>query len=57
MKTVEEYFEDWLDGVMAYSPLETRREFAKKTGTNFSDLRWAFVMGYVRGQESMMERK
>lgn len=52
--TIDEAFEEWLDGWMV---AETRREFAKKTGANFDDLRWAFIAGYTKGQDSMMEKK
>lgn len=51
---MDEVFEMWLDGWMVS---ETRREFAKKTGANIDDLRWAFLSGYVFGQQSMMEKK
>jgi hypothetical protein len=51
---MDEDFEQWLDGRM-FS--ETRREFAKKIGANFDDLRWAFISGYISGQQSMMEKK
>lgn len=51
---MDEVFEMWLDGWMV---AETRREFAKRTGANLDDLRWAFIAGYVSGQRSMMERK
>lgn len=51
---MDEVFEMWLDGWMI---IETRREFAKKTGANFDDLRWAFISGYISGQQSMMEKK
>ena len=51
---MDEDFEQWLDGWM-FS--ETRREFAKRAGADFEDLRWAFLSGYVFGQQSMMERK
>lgn len=54
---IDEAFEDWLDGVMVTRKCETRREFAKKTGANFADLKWAFTMGYICGQESVIERK
>lgn len=51
---MDEDFEMWLDGWMV---AETRREFAKRAGADFEDLRWAFAAGYVCGQRSMMERK
>jgi len=57
MKTADEAYQGWLDEVMVPSFVETRREFAKKTGANFADLEWAFVMGYVCGQDSLMEIK
>lgn len=54
---MDEDFEMWLDGWMVGGRKETRREFAKKTGANLDDLRWAFISGYISGQQSMMEKK
>lgn len=54
MKTVDEAFQQWLDEPMLSGMYaETRGVFAKKTGTRVSDLKWAFIMGYCRGQDSM----
>lgn len=57
MKTAEEAYQDWLDEPMAASWRHTRRQFAMKANVNFNDLNWAFVMGYTRGQQSMMEKE
>lgn len=54
---MDEDFEMWLDGWMVGVRKETRREFAKRAGADFEDLRWAFAAGYICGQRSMMERK
>lgn len=54
INTVEEAFQQWLDEPMLSGIYaETRRIFAKKTGASISDLKWAFCMGYCRGQDSM----
>jgi len=55
MKTLEEIFQEWLDEPMLGVYAATRLEFAKKSGVKVSDLRWAFCMGYCRGQDSMSE--
>jgi len=55
MRDADEAYQDWLDEPMAAQWSHTRRQFAKKVGTNFNDLSWAFVMGYTRGQQSMVE--
>lgn len=56
--TVDEAFEEWFDEPMATGVYaETRREFAKKSGVRVADLKWAFCMGYCRGQDSMKGNK
>lgn len=52
MMTAGEAFQQWLDETM-FLGQETRLEFIKKSGANFSDIKWAFIMGYCRGQDSM----
>jgi len=52
MKTAGEAFQQWLDETM-FLGQETRLEFIKKSGANFSDIKWAFIMGYCRGQDSV----
>lgn len=54
--TAEEAFQKWLDELMIPSK-KTRLEFAKESGTDLSDLEWAFVSGYCRGQQSEWEKK
>jgi hypothetical protein len=54
MSNADEAYQDWLDEVMTLG-FETRRQFAMKANVNFNDLNWAFVMGYTRGQQSMVE--
>lgn len=56
MKTSDEAFQQWLDETMLLGQ-ETRLEFIKKSGANFSDIKWAFIMGFCRGQQSEMESK
>lgn len=52
--TVDEAFQQWLDEPMLSGMYaETRGTFAKKTGTRVADLKWAFIMGYCRGKDSM----
>lgn len=57
MKTANEAYQEWLDEPMCAGVYaETRQVFAKKIEANFKDLEWAFISGYVRGQQSMMEK-
>lgn len=45
MKTIDEAFEEWLDGKMSGGE-ETRREFIRDyLNVDLGDLRWAFTCG------------
>jgi hypothetical protein len=45
--TLDESFEDFLNGLMPPSLTETREEFAKANGTDVKDLSWAFSAGWA----------
>lgn len=45
--TVQEVFEEWLDGDMFWE--KTRKQHAKEAGCDLLDLQWAFIAGYYYG--------